>query len=168
MEVLQELLDSRRPEYAKFSINGRLIDCLFEVSNNSFRIRPNKTRGRENTCVLIKVKHEEKLIELVLYYALTPILQCPYISHKSFFELLDVFSAVFGYDLELEDASTKYIESTVEKDTFERGLKDIETCSIDFVVMALAKGKTFYNRYGECRKVFIIQMKVNSWKNHYY
>jgi len=97
----------------------------FTVGNGSLIFKS----PTDDNCVEI---HFSRNIILKDYYHATRKSKCKPMSHDYLFHgVLDFFSSQFHQPVVLEDAS----------------YKDIETCKLSRIVLALAKGKTFYNRY---------------------
>jgi hypothetical protein len=140
-QELKNLIFRNEMNIAFFTVNGQPIDVPFEIKNGTLVA---KTEEDEKTCIKLTMKHYAA-IELDSYYHKVTKARCKKIPHKVFFELLEGLSSVLRREVELYEGSTKMIHPANYNT---RNEATIKTCILPVYIMALASGKTFYNRYG--------------------
>jgi hypothetical protein len=126
--LLQLLISSKTPRTVIFYIDDKRVPSVFHIGDNEIAVQ-NKDNGK---CIYMTLRDDGNM-ELDNYYYFENIKTCPSIPHAVFFELLDFIAYETGC-------------STIS--LVDRSSKSIGTCMIPRDVMALAKNKTFYNRYG--------------------
>ena len=141
IDAFKRLLSADQRTNVQFSIDGDIInlkehngtDVYFKVGSNLIDLQ--STSGN---CIEVSI---EKTINLDEYYYKASVLSCPILHHALFFKLLDVLSSVLKLDITLTDSSTKDIYRA-DSDPSDHD------CKLPVTIMAMAKGKSFYNRFG--------------------
>ena len=135
---VKKLIEGDRMEKVFFTINGTRIETAFSVGKKKIDILPTIPDGKK-TCVNMQIDKRPMYLSNFYYY--TKMHQCPTTSHADIFNLFDAISSVYKKPIDLYDASTKKVH-------------DHKNCIFDKLVMAMAKGRTFYNIYGFQNKAF--------------
>ena len=136
---LANLFEGNHREKVFFTINGKRIETAFRVGKFNIDILPT-IPDRERTCVNMMIDKKEPMY-LSNFYYYSEMDKCPTTSHADIFNLFDVISSVYTKPIKLDDASTKQV-------------RDHKNCKFNKFVMAMAKGRTFYNIYGFQNKAF--------------
>ena len=122
-----------------FHINGRQIARPFKTGNGMIKMEPLKKSGKDCITIYYRTGYEHSSIQkgiwLANYYYDTPKADCPPFDHADCFELLDVLASTFKETIFLKDSSKKQVKAHAN-------------CNIEHFVMAMAKGRTFYNLFG--------------------
>ena len=137
--LLQVLISDKTPRTVIFYIDDKRVPSVFHIGDNEIAVQNKDNRK----CIYITLRDDGRM-ELDNYYYSESIKTCPSIPHAVFFELLEFIADETGC-------------STIG--LLDQSHKTIGPCMIPRDVMALAKNKTFYNRYGFRNLRFDIELK---------
>ena len=139
-DVFIDLFSSKKKSKVKFTVDGVKLNAVFKMGNNALTIAPlDKTISKK--CIEVLFDEDDDDLYLSSYYYLAGKDKCPPIPDTLFFKWLDAVSSTLDKEVVLMDSSTKQ-------------LKDHPNCKISHFILALAKGKTFYNRFGFTNDLF--------------
>jgi hypothetical protein len=145
----QQMMSAEEFTQVQFSIDGETLQLTekrngapvyFEVGRNMLVLR-----SYAGECIIVEMGETINLNE---YYWKASKHSCPLLQHVVFFKILDVLSSLFKRDLTVTDESRKTLVRP--------GIDDPTNwdCDIPYTIMALAKGRTFYNQFGFVNQKF--------------
>jgi len=131
-ETLRLIVDHPSETNATFFIKGKRVPGRYQLGRSQIYLLNDKRQA----CITMSLQHNTLFLEN--YYYETPLSACDALSHKTFFNLANCIAGALHYDIALRDES----------------FKPTGPCKIPRDVMALAKGRTFYQTHGFVNKEY--------------